>query len=64
MEKMRRNCSDDKPPLYTVVKLFFPAGAEQAGYWNGTSWVAGGFTVSPLQWEPVDDEPNARDSAR
>lgn len=58
---MRRRCSGEKPPLYAVVKLYFPAGAEQAGYWNGSSWIAGGFAVSPTDWEPGASEPNGGD---
>jgi hypothetical protein len=61
MERTRRkNCSGAKPPAYTVVKLFFPAGAEQAGYWNGTSWVAGGFAVSPKEWQALPKFPKSK----
>jgi hypothetical protein len=57
----RRTCFSQKPPVYTPVRLFFSPAAEQLGYWNGTSWIAEGFAVSPLEWEPVGGEPKAND---
>lgn len=53
-ERPRFRCSEKKPLAYDAVILFFARGAQAEGYWTGTSWMANGYAVSPVEWQPIE----------
>jgi hypothetical protein len=46
-------CAEAKPTPWMSVHVVLPDNSVRVGFWNGSTWNAGGSEVDPVYWRPL-----------